>query len=206
MNREKLSQAIGEIDSRYVSEAMKPKAAVKYKFQNRLIWFWKERRIAACVCITLLALSVTFSTAFAASATFRQAIISIFFPVYSSSDIKRIDEGHMTGSFDKEDTLFTFLDKFNSEKMGAGLTAKKDHGYHYTFLSDCGNTVKAVVDCNRSDYKLLVTMRLKPFQNTTGLWQVISYQIIGSDTAKTILSKSQPGSSDASALRKAGNE
>lgn len=187
MNREKLSQAIGAIDSRYISEAMKPKTVAVHKFRNRLICFWEERRVAACVCIALLVLSTTFSTAFAASTSFRQTIISVFFPTYSNSEIKQIDEGHRTGSFDKEDTLFTFLNKFNNEKMENGLTVKKDKGYHYTLLPGQKNTVKAIVDCNRSDYKLLITMELKPYGDTTGLWQVMSYQVIDSKTAESML-------------------
>lgn len=187
MNREKLSQAIGAIDSRYISEAMNPKAAAVHKGRNNLYWFWEERRVTACVCMALVVLLTTFSTAFAASTPFRQTIISIFSPAYSNSEIKQIDEGHRTGSFDKEDTLFTFLDEFNNKKMGAGLTAKKDKGYHYTFLPKQNDTVKAVVDCNNPDYKLLIMMKLKPYAGTAGLWQVTAYQIIDSKTAKSLL-------------------
>ncbi|HEX2985351.1 MAG TPA: hypothetical protein VHO71_00890 [Caproiciproducens sp.] len=189
MNREKLSQAIGEIDLRYVGEAMAPRASVNRKAPHSLPRFWKERRVAACICIVLLALSITFGTAFAASPAFRQTIISVFFPAYTGNEIQQIDEGHMTGSFDKEDVLSTFLDKFNNQKMEAGLTVKKDHGYHYTLLPDQNGTTSAIVDCNRSDHKLLVTMKLKPYLNTTGLWQVTSYQVIDSKTAKAMLSK-----------------
>lgn len=142
--------------------------------------------------------SVTFTTAFAADAAFRQTINSVLFPLYTSREVKEIDEGHRTGAFDVQDTLFTFLDRFNREEMITGLTAKKNQGYHYAMLSDGSGVVQAVVECNRSDYRLLVTMKLKPYRHTTGLWQVVSYQAVELQTAKTMLSEMKPYSSEAS--------
>lgn len=187
MNREKLSQAIGAIDTRYIIEAAEAKTTAVRQPQNGLARFWKERRVAACICIAVLALSATFCTAFAASASFRKTVISVFFPAYSNSELKEIDEGHRTGSFDREDTLFTFLDQFNDKKMEGGLTAKKSTGYHYTFLPEQNGTVKAIVDCSHPDCKLLVLMKRKPYKGTTGLWQVTAYQIIDSETAESLL-------------------
>lgn len=192
MDRKKLSRAIGEIDPRFVSEAMVFETATVSRPENVFRRFWRERRVAACICLVLVAASVTFATAFAADAAFRKTVNSVLFPLYTSRDVKEIDEGHRTGNFDVQDTLFTFLDRFNREEMIAGLTAPKDHGYHYAMLSDRSGVVQTVVECNRSDYRLLVTMKLKPYRHTTGLWQVVSYQVIELQTAKTMLSEMKP--------------
>ncbi len=185
MNKEKLSQAVGAIDTRYIAEAAEPvPAAVLHVRPKR---FLGKHRAAACLCIALLTVFAAFSTALAASEPLRSAVIAVFMPSYSGSEIKQIDEGHKTGSFDKEDVLFTFLDKFNNEKMEPGLEARKDGGYHYKFLPDEGSPEKAVVDCSQPDKKLLVTMELKPYSGTAGLWQVTSYQVISSKAAQAMV-------------------
>lgn len=94
----------------------------------------------------------SFGTAFAVSADFRQAVISFLFPTYTENQLHEIDEGHRTGSFSMEDTLFTFLEKFNSEN----------------------------VVMERNDYK-----------ETTGLWQVIAYQILDSEIANEMIDNRQ---------------
>lgn len=94
----------------------------------------------------------SFGTACAVSADFRQAVISFLFPTYTENQLHEIDEGHRTGSFSMEDTLFTFLEKFNSEN----------------------------VVMERNDYK-----------ETTGLCQVIAYQILDSEIANEMIDNRQ---------------
>lgn len=97
----------------------------------------------------------SFGTACAVSADFRQAVISFLFPTYTENQLCEIDDGHRTGSFSMEDTLFIFLEKFNSE-----------HVEH--------------VVMERNDYK-----------ETTGLWQVIAYQILDSEIANEMIDNRQ---------------
>lgn len=94
----------------------------------------------------------SFGTACAVSADFRQAVISFLFPTYTENQLCEIDDGHRTGSFSMEDTLFIFLEKFNSEH----------------------------VVMERNDYK-----------ETTGLWQVIAYQILDSEIANEMIDNRQ---------------
>ena len=68
-------------------------------------------------------------------------------------------------------------------------------------LSDRSGLIKAIVDCNRPDYKLLVTMERKPYKETTGLWQVVSYQVISSEIAKKTVSEMRPYVPDAAAAK-----
>ena len=125
-----------------------------------------------------------FATAFAASSTFRQSVISIFLPVYSDNEIKEIDNGHMTGSFDEIDVLNTFLERFNLENMEEGLKAKKHRGFEKTLLYEGEDSIKAIVTSDNPDYKLLVMMERIGYEETAGLWQVVAYQVIDAKTAK----------------------
>jgi hypothetical protein len=189
MKNEKLLRAIGAISDDLLEEAA-PKEFTedilshsKFKIGRHLAWFWRVHRVAALVGVVLLSISMTFATAFAASSTFRQAVISIFFPIYSDNEIKEIDNGHRTGSFDKMDVLFTFLEKFNSENMEDDLKAKKDRGFVYTLLPENENLIQAIVESEHPDSKILVRMERIAYEETTGLWQVVSYQIIDASTA-----------------------
>ncbi len=203
MKREKISGIIGEMDMDFIQEALmyKPFTASKnqkpenpknqkgQRFRN----FWQFHRSAACACLVLLATTFSFTTAFAASESFRHAVISIFYPLYSDGEIKELEDGHRTSSFDERDVLLTFLDRFNAEKMEDGISAKYDSGYAYILVSNteipdgCLDCILAVVQSSQTDYQLLVTMVKKPFEETTGIWQVVSYQVITSKKAEGIL-------------------
>jgi hypothetical protein len=71
MNRADISQAIGQIDLIYIQEAM----AVKRSTQR----LHKVCKLAACICVGVLAASLITVTAFAKSETFRDAVISILY-------------------------------------------------------------------------------------------------------------------------------
>ena len=60
---------------------------------------------AACVCTAVFAVAFSFGTAFAATADFRQAVISFLFQIYTERTLHEIDEGYRTASFDRTDTL-----------------------------------------------------------------------------------------------------
>ena len=49
------------------------------------------------------------------------------------------------------------------------------------------NAVNAIVECSPSSEKLLVMMERKPYEETTGLWQVTAYQVIDSQTAEEMM-------------------
>jgi hypothetical protein len=103
--------------------------------------------------------------------------------MYSSDEIVELDNGHRTGSFDEQDTLLSFLDRFNAEKMEFGVQAENNAGYTYSLLSGSPDSILAIVQCNISNYKLLVTMERLDYEDTTGIWQVISYQMITNEAA-----------------------
>jgi len=174
---EKLFCGITNVGDDLIEEAGKVQ-----KRKKTASWRW-AKGLAACFSAAILIAAFSFGTAFAAIPDFRQAVISFLFPIYTENRLHEIDEGHRTGSFSMEDTLFTFLEKFNAEQMGAGITVKKENGFEYTVLSQDENLVHVIVSCITPDHKLLVNMERAEYEETTGLWQVISYQILDSETA-----------------------
>lgn len=110
-----------------------------------------------------------------------------YFPAYTENQLYQIDEGHRTGSLSLEDTLFTFLEKFNSENMVDSITAKKENGFEYVVLFDDENSIHAIVTCTTPDSKLLVVMERRDYEETTGLWQVTAYQIIDGTVADEMI-------------------
>ena len=180
------SEALNELNDKYIVEAaQKPQTG-----PLPLVW-WSAHKIAACICAAVFAAAFSFGTAFAVNADFRQAVISFLFPIYTERTLHEIDEGHRTASFDRADTLCTFLEKFNAEHMIEGLTVTKDSGFHYVFLEENDLTLRAIVDCDTPNDKLLVTMERIPYKETTGLWQVSAYQVIDSKTAAEMLERQQ---------------
>lgn len=125
----------------------------------------------------------------AVSDDFRQAVVSFLFPAYTDDRLHEIDEGHRTGSFSMEDTLFTFLERFNGEGMADVEAVKNDDGFEYVVLDGGDGAVNAVVDCTEPDYKLLVVMERVEYKDTTGLWQVTGYQIIDAEEADEMLGR-----------------
>jgi hypothetical protein len=53
-------------------------------------------------------------------------------------------------------------------------------------LSGSPDRILAIVQCNISNYKLLVTLERLDYEDTTGIWQVISYQMITNEAAVEI--------------------
>ena len=182
MNVEKFAEAMNEIDDKYIMEALETNKSTIL----RLNW-WKFHKIAAC-CLAILLITVfSFGTALAVSADFRQAIISFFSPGYTENELHEIDEGHRSGSFSMEDTLFSFLEKFNNENMVEDVTIKKEHGFEYIVLPNDENSIDVIVECTNPHDKLLVVMTNNGYAETTGLWQVIGYQILDSKTANDMI-------------------
>lgn len=196
MNCEKISQVINQIDIDYISEALEVESMISNKNKNKVILFYKNYRFAACMCMIVLAIMLSFTTAFATSESFRETIVRILYPLYTSDEIKKLDSGHLTSSFDETDTLLTFLDKFNKEKMELGIFARKENGYAYTLVHNTSDVMEAdniidsvfaIVESNISNYKLLITMQKIPYEETTGIWQVTAYQIVMAEKADKIL-------------------
>lgn len=132
-----------------------------------------------------------FKENFSADADFRQAAISFLFPTYTENQLHEIDEGHKTGSFSMENILFAFLDKFNNENMVDNITAKNDNGFEYVVLANGENSVDVIVECTSPNEKLLVVMQRNDYKETTGLWQVMAYQILDSKTANEMIDNRQ---------------
>jgi hypothetical protein len=67
--------------------------------------------------------------------------------------------------------------------MEFGVQAENNAGYTYSLLSGSSDSILAIVQCNISNYKLLVTMERLDYEDTTGIWQVIAYQMITNEAA-----------------------
>lgn len=182
MNAKLFSDAMDKIDDKYIMEAL----VVRRAKPLRLGW-WKFHKVAACFSAIILIVVFSFGAAFAVNADFRQAVISFLFPAYTENQLHEIDEGHRSGSFSMEDTLFTFLEKFNSENMADNVTVKKDNGFEYVILPNAENSVDVIVECTNPDDKLLVVMERIDYKETTGLWQVIAYQVLDNETEKEMI-------------------
>lgn len=182
MNIEKFAEAMNEIDDRYIMEALKANNPTML----RLSWY-KFHKIAACCLVIVLITVFSFGTALAVSADFRQAVISFFSPGYTENELYEIDEGHRSGSFSMEDTLFNFLEKFNNENMIDDVTVKKEHGFEYVVITNDDNSINVIVECTNPHDKLLVVMINNDYKETTGLWQIIGYQILDSETANNMI-------------------
>ena len=186
MNAQKFSDALSLIDDRYIMEALQD----RQEWPLHLRW-WKFHKAAACFSAAVFAAILLFGTAFAANPDFRQAVISVLFPTYTDYQLHEIEDGHRTGSFSMEDTLFTFLAQFNEEHMAGSITAKNDHGFEYTVVSSGENFADVVVECTTPNHKLLVIMERTDYKETTGLWQITAYQILDDNTANDLLDNRQ---------------
>lgn len=182
MNVKLFSEAMNEMDDKYIMEAI-----VERKPKTFPLGWWKFHKIAACFAAIIFIAVFSFGTAFAVNADFRQAVISFLFPVYTENRLLEIDEGHGTGSFSMEDTLCTFLEKFNSENMVDNVTVRKENGFEYVILANGENSINVIVECTAPDNKLFVVMERKDYKETTGLWQITAYQILDSETANKMM-------------------
>jgi len=186
MNAKLFSDALSEIGDPYIMRAL-----VKRRPKPSSSDWWRCHKIAACFSAIVFIAAVSFGTALAVSADFRQAIVSVLFPRYTENQLHEIDEGHRTGSFDMQDTLLTFLEKFNNEAMAEGITVKKENGFEYVVLPGGENSVNVIAACTTPNDKLLVTMERKAYKETTGLWQVTAYQILDAKTASAMIDRSR---------------
>ena len=178
MKEQRLLQLLGEIDEQYITQSIPPEGSAQRRFR---LPSW-----AACLCLCLLTAAVAFTTAVAVSADFRQAVRALLFPVYTEDTLQEIDQGHRTGSFDRSDTLFTFLEQFNREELESGVQVKKENGFAYTILSEGEDYTDLLVGCENPNQLLLVKMSLLPYEETTGLWQVTAYQILTPSEAEQL--------------------
>lgn len=123
--------------------------------------------ILVCVCIVISLLAICKQKG--------RSSINISFPEYTEHELDELRNGHHTGYFDKEDVLFTFLDKYNDGDFGdnphlqyadySNITERasvKDSALNGTvFDVPCeGGTV------------LTVYMRRISSEGIKGLWQV----------------------------------
>lgn len=182
---ETLYHSITNVDEKYIEEAQYAAASVSAaKTPNRPCL--QCRRLASCVAAVLLIAVLSFGTVYATSKNFRQAVKAFFYPLYTSGEVQEIAEGHRTGSFDEVDTLLSFLNQFNRDDLGHGLQARQESGYSYSWLTTDEDSRLAAVACDLPDYTLLVTMEKIAYEDTTGLWQVTSYQVVSTEEAENM--------------------
>ncbi|NCB51242.1 MAG: hypothetical protein EOM54_05090 [Clostridia bacterium] len=77
MKEEKrIMNVLGQVDEKYIEEATPCK---KVNSENgKLLRFWKTHTVAACICLIALLSFMTFSTALAVSADFREMVFEFF--------------------------------------------------------------------------------------------------------------------------------
>ncbi len=156
------------------------------------IFIIKYRRFAVGFAAAVVLLLGSFGTAYAANPAFREYVHSLLFPLYTSDEIVSIDNGHMTGSFDKTDVLLSFLDKFNKEEFGNSITVAKKNGYHYGLFAQNENQLLAFVDSSVEGYCIAVYMERIAYEGTEGIWQVTGYQILEKPIAENMKNQLEP--------------
>lgn len=70
--------------------------------------------------------------------------------------------------------------------MVDNVTVKKENGFEYVVLSD-DDSISVIVECTTPNDKLLVVMEKNDYKETTGLWQVIAYQILDGESANEMI-------------------
>jgi len=93
MKSEKLLQIIGDINDELIYDAAPKERPEDTKAVNKLVLYWRTHKVAASIIVVLLAVSITFTTTFAASSSFRQAVISIFFLCIRMMKLKKLIMG-----------------------------------------------------------------------------------------------------------------
>ena len=167
MREQRLLQLLGEIDERYITGSLPPEVVRRPRLPA-----W-----TACLCMTLLTVTLLFGAAMAVSADFRKAVRTLLFPVYAEDTLHEITQGRRTGSFDRTDTLLTFLDRFNREGLEPDVQVKQENGFACEILCEREERTEILVECENLEQTLIVNMVLRPYEETTGLWQVVSYQV-----------------------------
>lgn len=160
MTGKQLCDMLGGIDESLIYDAL------EYKPRKKVLL---KALIAAAAVSALI-----FSTAFALSPSFREFFISVLFPVYDEKSYTAIDNGHMTGSFDEDDVIMTFLDSLEKEE---NIRIKSEKGYDYT-VSEISETKHEVsVSCAEKGISIYLITENIPYEETSGLWQVTAYRI-----------------------------
>lgn len=150
------------------------------------------RRFGVGFAAAVVLLLGSFGTVYAASPAFREYVHSLLFPLYSSDEMISIENGHMTGSFDKTDVLLSFLDKFNKKEFENSITAMEENGYRYSLFAQNENQLMAFIDSDIEGYCIVVHMERIAYESTEGIWQVTGYQILDDSAAKNIKSQLEP--------------
>ena len=132
----------------------------------------KKRLIRPLLTAAALAL-VVFSTACALSPGFREAVVSVLFPLYSQNQLEDIGKGHLTGSFDEDDVIMTFLSHLEKDE---GLDIKAPGGYDYS-IYELSDTLHEVWVYAENGGIIILTVENIPYGDTTGLWQVTGYTL-----------------------------
>ena len=160
MTGKQLCDMLGGIDESLIYDVL------EYKPKKRVLL---KTLIAAATVSALI-----FSTAFALSPSFREFFISVLFPVYDEKSYTAIDNGHMTGSFDEDNVIMTFLDSLEKEE---NIGIKSEKGYDYT-VSEISETKHEVsVSCAEEGISVYLITENIPYEETSGLWQVTAYRI-----------------------------
>lgn len=182
--------------------SMNPDSATKVKMlqqiqsslnaNSRLHLRCNLKRLALGFAAVFILLLGSFGTAYAASPAFRDYVHSLLFPLYTSDEFVSIDNGHLTGAFDKTDVLLSFLDRFNRSEFGNSITAAKADGYRYSLFTQDENQLLAFVDSSLDGYCIVVYMERLEYDNTDGIWQVTGYQLLETNAAETAKSRLTP--------------
>lgn len=162
------------------------------KVSSRLNFRSNLKRFALGFATVFILLMGSFGTAYAASPAFRDYVHSLLFPLYTSDEFVSIDNGHLTGAFDKTDVLLSFLDRFNRSEFDNFVTAAKADDYRYSLFAQDENRLQAFVDSSVAGYCIVVYMERLEYENTDGIWQVTGYRLLENAAAETAKSRLTP--------------
>lgn len=160
MTGKQLCSVLGDIEEDLLEECLEYRPA-----KSRI------RPLMLAAAIALLALS----TACAVIPDLREALISVFFPGYGQEEFTAIDEGHLTGSFDEDDVIMSFLDKLEREEE---INIKTSSGYDYSISKISETEHEATVYCADQRTRIILRVTNIPYKQTTGLWQVSAYAVL----------------------------
>lgn len=103
--------------------------------------------------------------------------VSISFPLYNDELITELKYGHHVSYFDRTDTLYSFLDKYNAGDYGDYPLAffEEGYGYHVELVEQDGGIYVYEVECQIGNDLIYVYMKSFSEDELIGLWEV--YQI-----------------------------
>lgn len=153
------------------------------KTQNYLLQKCKRCAVTCLTIICILFASV--GTVYATNTPFRNFVNSLLFPKYTTNEFISIENGHLTSSFDAQDILLTFLDKFNQKEFGNNITVLNDNGYRYNLYNAGQSEIQAFVTSSVDDYQIIVSMTKKDYNDISNVWQITGYEIVTNNEAAT---------------------